>query len=67
MHTRSSDSDVLKEVADFEKYDFPLEVIGLEPGWQSFAYPCSFDWDKIRFPEPKRFLNRLSKKALGFV
>jgi len=64
MHTRSSDSDVLEEVADFEKYDFPLDVIGLEPGWQSFAYPCSFDWDKTRFPEPKRFLDRLSQKGI---
>jgi len=64
MHTRSSDADILKEVGDFEKYDFPLDVIGLEPGWQSFAYPCSFDWDKIRFPEPKRFLNRLSQKGI---
>ncbi|MHC4146720.1 MAG: glycoside hydrolase family 31 protein [Planctomycetota bacterium] len=64
MHTRSSDSDVLKEVADFEKYDFPLDVIGLEPGWQSFAYPCSFEWDKTRFPEPKRFLKQLSQKGI---
>ena len=64
MHTRSSDSDVLKEVAEFEKRDFPLDVIGLEPGWQSFAYPCSFDWDKTRFPQPKRFLNRLSTKGI---
>ncbi len=64
MHTRSSDSDVLDEVAEFEKRDFPLDVLGLEPGWQSFAYPCSFDWDKTRFPEPKRFLNQLSKKGI---
>jgi alpha-D-xyloside xylohydrolase len=64
MHTRSSDSDVLKEVADFEKYDFPLDVIGLEPGWQSFAYPCSFEWDRTRFPEPKRFLKELSEKGI---
>ncbi|MBN2312903.1 MAG: DUF5110 domain-containing protein [Sedimentisphaerales bacterium] len=64
MHTRSSDADILKEVADFEKYDFPLDVIGLEPGWQSFAYPCSFDWDKTRFPEPKRFLDQLAQKGI---
>jgi alpha-D-xyloside xylohydrolase len=64
MHTRSSDSDVLEEVAEFERRDFPLDVLGLEPGWQSFAYPCSFDWDKTRFPEPKRFLDQLSEKGI---
>ena len=64
MHTQSSDSDILNEVAEFEKRDFPLDVLGLEPGWQSFAYPCSFDWDKTRFPEPKEFLERLSGKGI---
>ncbi len=51
-------------MAEFEKRDFPLDVIGLEPGWQSFAYPCSFDWDETRFPEPKRLLDRLSQKGI---
>ena len=64
MHTRSSDADILKEVAEFEKRDFPLDVLGLEPGWQSFAYPCSFDWDETRFPEPQRFLSQLSEKGI---
>jgi alpha-glucosidase (family GH31 glycosyl hydrolase) len=64
MHTRSSDADILKEVAEFKKRDFPLDVIGLEPGWQSFAYPCSFDWDSTRFPDPKGFVNQMSEKGI---
>lgn len=59
MNTHSSADDVLKEVEDFKKYDFPLDVIGLEPGWQDFAYPCSFDWDKTRFPDPEKFVKIL--------
>ncbi|WP_198439730.1 TIM-barrel domain-containing protein [Pareuzebyella sediminis] len=64
MDTKSSDADVLKEVKDFEHHNFPLDVIGLEPGWQSFAYPCSFDWDPIRFPDPASFLEKMNDKGI---
>ena len=64
MHPQSSDEDVLNEIADFEKYNFPLDVIGLEPGWQSFAYPCSFDWDKTRFSNPEKFVGTLTDKGI---
>ena len=64
VHTQSSDQDVYKEIADFEKNDFPLDVIGLEPGWQSFAYPCSYDWDESRFPDPGKFVDALSQKGI---
>jgi len=61
MHTKASAEDVYKEIEDFKKYNIPLDVIGLEPGWQSFAYPCSFDWDKTRFPRPYDFVSSLGK------
>ena len=64
MHTESSDLDVLKEIQDFEERNFPLDVIGLEPGWQSFAYPCSYDWDTTRFPNPKKFIQTLDDKGI---
>ena len=64
MHTKSSDQDVLNEVAEFEKHNFPLDVLGLEPGWQSSAYPCTFDWDPGRFPDPKGFLDKLADQGV---
>ena len=64
MHTQSTADDVLKEVSDFNKFNFPLDVIGLEPGWQSFAYPCSYDWDSTRFPDPKNFVQILSNDGI---
>ena len=64
VNTHFSDEKVLKEIADFEKYDFPLDVIGLEPGWQDFAYPCSFDWDDTRFPDPEGFVSTLDEKGI---
>lgn len=64
MNTSASDKEVMKEVQDFDDYNFPLDVIGLEPGWQSFAYPCSFDWDTGRFPEPEKFVKALDSKGI---
>ena len=60
MHTRSSAQDVIREIKGFEEHNFPVDVIGLEPGWQDFAYPCSFDWDANRFPDPEKFVKTLS-------
>ncbi len=64
VHTRFSAEDVMNEVAEFAKRDFPLDVLGLEPGWQDFAYPCSFDWDKGRFPDPKGFVGALRERGI---
>ena len=64
MHTKSSDDDVRREIEAFKEHNFPLEVIGLEPGWQSKAYPCSFDWDESRFPEPTVFVGELADQGI---
>ncbi len=54
-----NDHDVIKEVNEFEEKDFPVDVIGLEPGWHSKSYPCTYEWDEERFPNPKEFYTRL--------
>lgn len=55
------DSDILNEARSFEEHDFPLDFIGVEPGWQTMSYPCTFEWEPSRFPEPKRFIDSLAK------
>lgn len=47
------------EADEFERMGYPLDFIGLEPGWQSKAYPCSFEWDKARFPDAAAFVRRM--------
>lgn len=59
-----SDKEVNEEVAEFEKRDFPLNVIGLEPGWMSRSYPCTYEWDKERFPDPEAFVKGLNEKNI---
>ena len=54
-----SASEALREAQEFGERGFPLDVIGLEPGWQSKSYPCTFSWDSTRFPNPEAFIREL--------
>ncbi|CAG5018495.1 hypothetical protein DYBT9275_06013 [Dyadobacter sp. CECT 9275] len=62
--TLFTDAQVLKEVEEFEANGYPLSFVGLEPGWQSYAYPNSFVWDSTRYPKPKQFLDQLLQKNI---
>lgn len=62
--TLFSDKEVNEEVAEFEKRGFPLSVVGLEPGWMSRAYPCTYEWDATRFPNPEEFVKGLNDKHI---
>ena len=42
----------------------PCDVLGLEPGWQTHAYSCTFAWEPARFPDPKAFVQAAG--ARGF-
>ncbi|PYF72751.1 glycoside hydrolase family 31 protein [Pedobacter nutrimenti] len=57
-------ADVEKEVEEFKQKGYPLDFIGLEPGWQSKSYPCTFEWDKGRYPDPKSFVTGLLNKGV---
>ncbi len=60
VRTNYTAEQVLADIAEFKKQGIPLDMIGLEPGWMDHAYPCSFEWDKTRFPDPKGFLDQLA-------
>jgi alpha-D-xyloside xylohydrolase len=60
--TAYSAEDALAEVAEFRRRGIPLDMLGLEPGWHDHAYPCSFEWDETRFPDPSGFLTELRKQ-----
>ena len=62
--TLYSQTDILREVQQFKEHAFPLDFIGVEPGWQSMAYPCTFEWDKTRFPAPQAFIDSLSHQGI---
>lgn len=58
-----TDKEVLSMAAEFREKDFPCSVIGLEPGWQTETYSCSYVWSD-RFPDPKAFVESMT--AMGF-
>ncbi len=49
---------------EFRDRHIPCDVLGLEPGWQTHAYSCSFAWNPERFPDPVSFLR--SAGSLGY-
>ena len=59
-----AESDVSKLAKYFRENDIPCDVLGLEPGWQTNAYSCSYVWDETRFPGPGKFIAEMN--AMGF-
>lgn len=56
--------EVEKEAEEFEEKGFPLDFVGLEPGWQSRSYPGTFEWDKKRYPQPQVFVKHMLDKGI---
>lgn len=56
--------EVEKEAIAFAGKGFPLDFIGLEPGWQSKSYPGTFEWDPKRYPEPQAFVKTMLGKGI---
>ncbi len=64
VRTQYTAAEVLADIAEFRAQGIPLDMIGLEPGWMDHAYPCSFEWDKTRFPDPAGFLAAIAKAGV---
>ncbi len=57
------DAEKIKAVADsFREADLPCTIIGLEPGWQTHAYSCTYKWSD-RYPDPQGFIDYLKNKG----
>lgn len=52
--------DVESLAQEFRERNMPFDVMGLEPGWHTHAYSCSFVWDHDRFPDPPGFVKKLA-------
>jgi alpha-D-xyloside xylohydrolase len=62
--TLYTDEQVKVEADQFKEHGFPLDVLGLEPGWQSKSYPCTYAWDKDRFPDPDKFIAEMKSRGI---
>jgi alpha-glucosidase (family GH31 glycosyl hydrolase) len=64
VHRLYTADSVIAEATAFREKGYPLDFIGLEPGWQSRSYPGTFEWDKTRFRDPKKFVSDMSNMGI---
>jgi len=64
VHAHHNAQQVEAEVAEYTEHQFPLDVIGLEPGWMTKSYPCTFEWQTKRFPDPQAFTQGLLEQGI---
>lgn len=55
-----TDQQVLQTAKYFRENNIPCDMFGLEPGWQSASYSCSFKWNLNNFPDPDSFINQMN-------
>ncbi|HEY4356446.1 MAG TPA: TIM-barrel domain-containing protein [Acidobacteriaceae bacterium] len=58
---RSTQETALEFGKEFRDRKIPCDVMGLEPGWQTHAYSCTFAWEKSRFPDPAGFIHQAQR------
>jgi len=54
---------VIALAKEFRDRRIPLDVIGLEPGWQTHAYSCTYVWSD-KFPDPAALVRDLGAEHL---
>ena len=61
MDARGTQQTALALAQEFRERKIPCDVIGLEPGWQTHAYSCTFVWNRERFSDPDSFIRSAGK------
>jgi alpha-glucosidase (family GH31 glycosyl hydrolase) len=60
-------SGVLSIAERFRREDIPLDMIGLEPGWEEEPYSMRWEWSRSRFPDPAGMTAALARLGLKLV
>lgn len=58
-YAKYTGDEVVKTAKYFREKDIPCDIIGLEPGWQSDSYSCSYVWNKELYPNYKKTVQEL--------
>ena len=61
---KANRAEIEQLVTTMQSDGIPCDVLGLEPGWQTSAYPCSFVWSDDRFPQHRDFLAGVHVRGL---
>jgi len=63
-YTKFSQDKILEFAKHFKEKAIPIGIIGLEPGWQTRAYSCSYLWDTGRYPNHTEMVKKL--REMGY-
>ncbi len=55
-------AEVLAMADYFRSKEIPCDILGLEPGWQTHTYSCSYIWSD-RFPSPEEMITTLRERG----
>jgi len=58
-----NEAQVKELAAYFRNNKIPCDILGLEPGWQTRSYSCSFEWNKENFPRPDSFISSINAQG----
>jgi len=58
-YAKSTGNQIIELAKYFRDNNIPCDIMGLEPGWQSSSYSCSYLWDKERYPNYKEVIKYL--------
>lgn len=61
-YAKSTAGQIMALADYFRDSDIPCDIIGLEPGWQSNTYACSYVWDQERYPNYKEMIAYLKER-----
>jgi alpha-glucosidase (family GH31 glycosyl hydrolase) len=59
-------NQVMSIAERFRKEDIPLDMMGLEPGWEDEPYRMGWNWSPTRFPHPAEMVRNLDKMGIKF-
>lgn len=63
-HYQTGASEAMADLDAYAQHGYSVDVLGLEPGWQSRSYPGSFEFDEARYPDPAGFVQALGARGV---
>lgn len=61
-YTKNSQRQIMDAARYFRENKLPVTCIGLEPGWQTKAYSCSFAVNEQKYPDFKGMTEKLKRE-----
>ena len=59
----SDEEKVLDLAEQFRGEHMPVDVLGMEPGWHSHSYSCTYQWSSRLFPHPQEMISKLMESG----